>query len=432
MQRVEDKIQAQAIERGVASDTRAGFWAAVLAVISAGLIITSAVFLYATLDQRISLTTIEVFHDWAGLRQLFQETSAYDPRFNLPALEYYTRFDGGGVSLDVMRDLLTRGLLSQAVFANFSGLFNLTTGLPLVGAADPQALQQLSSQFFDKYLGTVFFNVQPNLPREVAVSAHNYVDPRLLVRLLRIAGCSFPDAMAGATPATRSPGCACIAGTYVDFVRATANMTTNVTSAARGAAGDAVLRCMDRRVTWRVWGAGDAWTVHPLAIALYSNGILFLICVAYLLSFYHAALFPEGWDGTMRTRVIQGALVGLTGVLILLLMLHDPLGNFLQMLGLVLSLSTFLFSARSVLDYPSKGADFRAPFVPEPHPLMVCFWLNLPMLIPGPLVGVALAGYNRDVYAVWVVAIVGSVFGIILLVRPFLACERAVPVACDA
>lgn len=416
MRQGDEIVKEQAIERGRASDMRAGVWAAIYALVTGGLIITSAVVLYATLDRRVSLTTIEVFHDWAGLRALFQDTVAYDPRFNLPDLEYYTHFDGGGVSLDVMRDLLVRGLLTEGMFANFTSMFNLTTGFPLVGAGDSQALQQLSSEFFSKYVGTVFFNVRPDLPRQVVVSARDYVDPRLLVRLFRVSGCSFPDALAGTTPATRSPGCACIAGTYVDFVRATANMTSNVTRAARDTASDAVLRCMDRRVTWRVWGAGDTWTVHPLALALYSNGILFLVCVAYLLSFYHASVFPEGWDGVMRMRVIQAVLLLIVGVLVLLLMLHDPLGNFLQTIGLVLSLSTFLFSARGVLDYPSKGLEARTPFLPEPHPLMVCFWLNVPLLIPGPLVGIALAGYNRDVYAIWAVAIVGSVIGVVMLV----------------
>ena len=127
-------------------------------------------------------------------------------------------------------------------------------------------------------------------------------------------------------------------------------------------------------------------------------------------------MFPEGWDGVMRMRVIQAVLLLIVGVLVLLLMLHDPLGNFLQTIGLVLSLSTFLFSARGVLDYPSKGLEARTPFLPEPHPLMVCFWLNVPLLIPGPLVGIALAGYNRDVYAIWAVAIVGSVIGVVMLV----------------
>lgn len=414
---VDERIREKAIERGLGADMRAGVWAGIYAVFSAGLIITSVVFLYSTLDQRISLTTVEVFHDWEGLRRVFQETSSYDPRVNLPALEYYTYFDGGGVSMDAMRDLFERGLLTEVQFGNFTGMFNQTTGLPLIGWADPLALQQLSTQFFSRFVGTVFPNTTTNLPREVVVSAHNYVDPRILVRLFRVSSCSFPDALAGSTPATRSPGCACIANAYVDFIRATAKMFANVTHAAREDASDAVLRCMDRRVTWRTWGAGEGWTVHPLALALYSNGVFFLVCFAYLLSFYHESLFPAGWDGAMRTRVIQLVLSLVAGVLIFLLLLHNPLGNMLQAVGLLLSLSTFLFSARRVLDYPCAGDEFRSPFVPAPHPLMVCFWLNLPLLIPGPLVGVALAGYTRDVYAVWAVAIIGSLIGIILLVR---------------
>jgi hypothetical protein len=414
---VEENVQEMAIARGIGADMRAGVWAGLYAVISMGLIITSAVFLYSTLDDRISLTTIEVFHDWRGLRQVFQDTSAYDPRVNLPALEYYTHFDGGSVSMDAMRDLHERGLLTDVQLGNFTSMFNLTTGLPLVGMADPHLLQQLASVFFSRFVGTAFPNSTKDLPREVVAGGINFVDPMILSRLYRVSGCSFPDALPGSTPATRSQGCACIAKTYVDFVLATAKMYTNVTRAARDEASDAVLRCMDRRVTWRTWGAGEVWTVHPLALALYSNGVFFLVCFAYLISFYHDSLFPVGWDGVMRTRVIQAMLVLVTGVLIFLLLLHNPFGNALQAVGLLLSLSTFLFSARRVLDYPNSNGGSRVPFVPEPHPLMVCFWLNLPLLIPGPLVGLALAGYTRDVYAVWIVAIVGSMMGILLSVQ---------------
>lgn len=415
---VEKQVQQKAIERGIEADMRAGVWAGIYAVLCLGLIITSAVFLFSTHDRRVLLTTLEVFHDWGGLRQIFQDSAAYDPRFNLPALEYYTHFDTGGVSMDVMADLLGRGLMTETQFSNFTGLFNVTTGMPLMGAADPWALQQLSSQFFARFIRTVFANTSYNLPATLGVAGHNYMDPRLLTRLFRVSGCSFPDALAGATPATRSPGCACIAQTYVDFILATGRMANNVTQKARDAAGDQVLRCMDRRVGWRTWVAGEGWTVHLMALALYSNGILFLVCMAYLLSFYHASLFPEHWDAKMRTIGIRTVLVLLAGGLILVLMLHNPLGNLLQVLGLILSVSTFFFSASRVLDYPSAPeGSFRIPFVPAPHPLMVCFWLNLPMLIPGPLVAVAMSGYNRDVYAIWGVAIIGSVIGIILQVR---------------
>lgn len=414
----DDKAWAQAEDRGRAADLRAGVCAAVCAFVAIGLLSVNAGFMYSRQDKRIILTTLDVFHDWAGLQGVFRKATSYDPRFNPPSLDYFGKFDGGSVNLDVLQDLLTRGLVSEQRFANYSALFNRTTGEPLLGMADPRDLMELSSAFFSKFLGTVFFNVAPvALSQPVVAASPHFMDPRLLVRLQRISRCSFPDAVAGTTPVTRSPGCACIADTYLRFVRATANMTGNVTAAARGEAADRVVRCMDKRVTLRSWGAGSVWTIHPVALAFYSSGVFFLVCTAYLLSYYHYELFPADWSGDMRVRVIQGILVGLTGVLVLILVLHAPLANGLQAVGLVLSLSTFVFSARGVLNHPSEEQGQRVPFKPEPHPLTVCFWLNLPLLIPGPLIGVLIGGYTRDVYAVWTMALVGAVIGIILMVR---------------
>lgn len=297
-----------------------------------------------------------------------------------------------------------------------------------MGMADPRELAELSAAFFSKFMGTVFFNVPSStLSKSVIAASRHFVDPRLLVRLLRVSRCSFPDAVAGTTPVTRSPGCACIADSYVRFVRHTSNMTGNVTAAARNDAADRVQRCMDRRVTWRAWAAGSLWTIHPVALAFYCSAVLFLVSVAYLLSYYHSELFPLDWDGEMRTRVIQVVLACLTGVLVLILMIHEPLANGLQAVGLVLSLSTFIFSARGVLDYPLRGVHVRVPFRRDPHPLMVCFWLNIPLLIPGPLIGVLIGGFTRDVYAVWSMALAGAVIGIIMMVRgpsPFPYCMR--------
>jgi len=370
------------------------------------------------------MTTLDVFHDWSALSTVYQKATSYDPRFNPPSLEYFTTFDGGHTRLDLLRDLVTRGLLSEKSFANMSTLFNASTGAPIMDGVEPAALAQLSTAFLTKFMGTVFFGVSPSIiTQPVEVMSHHFQDPRLLVRLFRISGCSFPDAVSGTTPVTRSPGCACIADTYLRFVKTTANMTSNVTQTARNDASDAIVRCMDRRVTWQAWAAGSVWTIHPVALAFYSSGILFLVSCAYILSYYHYDIFPDEWNSEMRTRAIQGLLVVLTGVMVLILMLHAPLSNALQAVGLVLSLSTFLFSTQGVLRYHIREERTRTPFKPEPHPLTVCFWLNLPLLIPGPLVAVAVGGYTRDLYAVWTIALTGALLGILFMVRlPPLLC----------
>ena len=418
MQQDDDKVLAQANERGRVADHHAKACAATCVTMTLGLLAVNAAFMYSTLDRRVTLTTLDVFDDWAALRMVFQGATSYDPRFNLPSLEYFTAFDGAHMRLDLLQDLVTRGLMTEQRFSNMSAMFNASTGAAIWDGVNATVLDELSAAFVSKFMGTTFFGVnQAILTQPVEVMSHHFKDPRLLVRLFRISGCSFPDAVSGTTPATRSPGCACIADTYLRFVRATANMTSNVTLALRDEASDRVMRCMDRRVTWQAWAAGSVWTIHLSALAFYSSGILFLVCSAFLLSFHHYELFPEEWDGETRTRAIQGVLVGLTGVMVLLLMLHAPLSNGLYAVSLLLSLSTFIFSAPSVLTYQLKGEQgVRTPFKPEPHPLMVCFWLNCPLILPGPLLAVAVGGYTRDIYAVWTVALVGAMIGIVFMV----------------
>ena len=421
MQQDDDKALAQARERGRIADHHAKACAATCVTMTLGLLAVNVAFMYSTTERRVTLTTLDVFDDWAALRMVFQGATSYDPRFNLPSLEYFTEFDGAHARLDLLQDLVTRGLMTEQRFSNMSAImFNASTGAAIWDGVNATVLADLSAAFVSRYMGTVFFGVNPAiLTQPVEVMSHHFKDPRLLVRLFRISGCSFPDAVSGTTPATRSPGCACIADTYLRFVRATANMTSNVTLAPREEASDRVMRCMDRRVTWQAWAAGSVWTIHLSALAFYSSGILFLACSAFLLSFHHYDLFPDEWDGETRTRAIQGVLVVFTGVMVLLLMLHAPLSNALQAVGLILSLSTFVFSTPSVLAYQLKGEQgVRTPFKPEPHPLMVCFWLNCPLILPGPLVSVAVGGYTRDIYAVWTVALAGAMIGIVFMVPP--------------
>ncbi len=414
---LDEEGRAHAFGHVQADDLRAVFSAAGSGFICLGLAIVCVTFMYATLDQRVSLTVLEPFHDWVGLQNVFMGARRYDPRFNLPALDLYSHFDARPSSLDELNDLRSRGLISGSDFANATSLFDTTTGAPLVSWVDAGELHDLARKFLSDFVGAVFPSSAPQWQLPVPVVGYVFEDPRILVRLLRISRCSAPDALPGMTPVNRSEGCRCIGQTYLNFVRATANMTSNVTAEARSRGASEVLRCMDRRVTWRTWGVGHIWTVHPVALAFYGSSVMLLVCSAYLLHFFHHALFPEAWDAAWRTRCIQLILVCETGGLALLLLLHDVTSNFLQAGGLVLSLSTFLFSASSVLDYPSRGSEFRETLKPEPHPLMVCFWLNMPMLFPAPMAAVVLAGYGRDMYSMWGVAVVGAMIGIMYMVR---------------
>ena len=410
-----------AMERGHEADQRAVVWALVVSLISLVMIGVNVGFMYSHLEGRVVLTSIEVFHDWAGLRQIFQDTVSYDPRFNLPSLEYYSLFETSGGSLEVLEDLRDRGLVSDADFQKGLVAFNKSSGQPLAGSVDPRILSQLSSEFFSKFSGLLSTQALQVLPPSVMVSSPGFTDPRILARLMKVSGCSFPDALPGATPMSRSLGCKCIADTYLNFVKASVNMSSNVSTALREGSSTEVLKCIDRRVTWHTWGAGKNWTLHPSGLALYSSCVIFFVCASFLISFNHEHLFPDSWDVRLRTAAIKFTLTGIIAVFVLLFALHDWESNLFQIAGLFLVLFNFFFSAYPVLDYAGKGLSYRSPFTPAPHPLVVCFWIYFPMLLPAALMVVALSGYLRDAYALCGVGVLGAIFAIILQVSRVLA-----------
>lgn len=396
---------------GHTSDCNALRVAFFTACVCGALIVVSGVFMHLHLDKRVMLTTISVFGDWVGLRRVFMEATSYDPRFNLPALEYYPAFESGVSNLLVVQDLFDRGLISSEVFVNASRLFNQTSGLRLVELVSFNQLQQLADAFFSKFLYTV---VGTPLPSSFSTqSSFGSHDPRILSRLMRVSGCSFPDAVPGTSPWDRSPGCLCIAKAYLSFINSTVRMAGNVTSAAREAAAADTLRCLDRRVTWHAWVAGKDWSVHPAALALYCNCVLFLVSVTFVLVYYVA----QGTGHPVRRLwMVKGVLLLLTFGLSVFFWVHDTMANIFLLVGLFLTFGTLTMGAQSVLGYYVETRGARVADRGAPHPLLVCFWLNVPHILPALLVSVAIGGYIRDVYAVWAVTFIGAVMGSLLQV----------------
>jgi hypothetical protein len=399
---------------GTDSDENALRVACVTGGVCAVLIVVATVYLNMYADQRVMLTTVGVFSDWRSLRNIFVETVSYEPHFNLPELDYYSDFETAVSSLSVLRDLYQRKLISQGMFANASLLFNLTTGARIVGGGDPARLMQLIAAFFSKFTAN---STLPPRVYEIVTAAASPQDQRILSRLMSVSGCSYPDAMPGKTPWNRSPGCHCIGDAYVSFVKATWNTSRNVTVGARDAAADDVLRCLDRRVTSHSWVAGADWTIHPLAVVLFLNCVVFLVCVAFVLT-YHAAQMPEHVisDPVWRLRAVKGLLLLITGAFALLFALHDLMANIFLLVGLSLTLGSLTISAQSVLFQFIATAGVRSPGRCTAHPLLVCFWLNVPQIVPALVVLVAVSGYTRDVYAVWAVAGIGAIMGSLLQV----------------
>lgn len=442
------------------ADRRAVFTAGISALFSTVMIAITAYFLYSSLDRRLALTTVEVFHEWGALRGVYERTVSYNPQFNPPTIHPRdsVRFDTGVHSLVVIKDLYERGLISYDVLNSTSARFNQSTGVllssPGVGGLDPRLIPQILLDFLttkgqqtpglpnsamstlvsaglfnssvdqtrvSRMLAELFTQANYTIPESYRNGWFMPEDPRILQRLLSAAGCTSPDALPGTTPITRSAGCQCIADTYLVFVRETVNMTSNVTWKARDAAAGDVLKCLDRRVVWHSWGAGRDRSVHPLGLALYGHCVCFLLCAAFLLSFYHFQIFPARWTAFERNLGIKIILAGVTSVFFIVFASHDFTANLFQLIGLILVLTNLIFSAHSILDYAGKGAGFRGGEEDQakrvdPHPLTVCFWINVPVLLPAILGIVAISGFIRDFYAVLVVALIGALLGLVLQV----------------
>ena len=110
----------------------------------------------------------------------------------------------------------------------------------------------------------------------------------ILRNLMYISWCSFANARTGTTPTTRSPGCACIAQTYVDFLNETQKDlpasvgVINTTLAIRNTYADRVLRCFDRRQVSRTSTCGKPCSIHTLGLALYANSVFLLASWTFL------------------------------------------------------------------------------------------------------------------------------------------------------
>jgi hypothetical protein len=321
-------------------------------------------------DRRLTLTTLHVFNDWATLKHVYENTTQYLPEFNPPSLAL-ARFDPWGTSLGQYEDLRARGLITDAQYANVSALFG---AMDLAGIA----------------------------------AGH----PSVLYRLLAAAECTVPSALPDTTPASRSPGCQCIAATYLRFVNETVNASSLVPAEIRSKYAGEVLGCVDRRVTRRTETCSTFCTIHPIGLALYSNTVLFLSCMAFL-------LFSELSFGA-RPGTLQLVVCGVGVLSVLPFIFLGGSANWVNILGLGLVILNLVHAAREDLEDAllsgRSGAYTQLDGLAHPHPLVVCVCVNLHVIIPAFMVAVGASGFARDLYAVSSFGLAGFLLGVALQV----------------
>jgi hypothetical protein len=153
---------------------------------------------------------------------------------------------------------------------------------------------------------------------------------------------------------------------------------------------------------------------------LYSNSVLFLICVTYMMftSVPFNQILSE-WGVTWRMTVLKSIVAFLGLLLAFPFLLDDWRGNLLNIGGLLLAILNLIYSLHEdlmPLDLvpPSvKNPDGTEPDG-HPHPLTSCILVNLPLIIPAYTILLGLSGFARDTWAVLIFGMVGGLIGLVI------------------
>ena len=337
--------------------------------------------LWSNIDTRIFLTTSDAFHDWFLLRDVLKNAVNFTSVAN-PADLSQAVFDTGYDSLDAVRDMRDRRLVSNSNFNSVAPTFVATENVRLASFR-----------------------------------------PSLLWNLLRVSWCSVNSAIPGATPVTRSAGCDCIANQYLGFViearNASGNLATggifNTSLALRTKYSDNLMSCFDRRIVTRTKTCGKQCSVHSIGLVLYTNSVIFLTCVAYLLFSGHCYTFVDKWGETGQLIFLK-TLVVLVGVTLCVpFFLRDVEANLFTIGGLLLSVLYLTVTLHETLNYPAMDAS-PMPAKRTPHPLTICLLVNLQLLFPAYGVLIGTAGFARDIWAVLSIMVTLGLMGMALQV----------------
>lgn len=267
-------------------------------------------------DNRIFVTTTDIFSDFYALRDVFSSARNYSLQANPPSLAHGV-FDLVPDSEQEWQDARNRRLISQSEYdLAVSALPALSAGLRALNG------------------------------------------PSLLWNLLRLSWCSYPNALPGTTPITRSPGCACIGKAYLGFIQETAGNRSgvaviNTTLAQRDKYGSEVMTCFDQRQVSRTQSCGLVCSTHSAGLVLYVNIVTFLALCGYLLFSEHAVVLNGCTSVFAQLFAIKLFIVILAAGLASPFFLHDVTANILNLTGIALSVVYLTITLHDELNFPA-------------------------------------------------------------------------------
>lgn len=242
---------------------------------------------------------------------------------------------------------------------------------------------------------------------------------RLLERLLRTACCTEPTLAPGVSPFNRSRGCACITTAYWNFALEALNVSQNITEDVREHYASDVVGCMRYRPVYQV---RTSTRVHPVAVALYANTLLFLCSFAFFwftlkVGDAGKALCCLGdpsaraLDAALTYSIRQLVLLFLAGTLVIPFVAVNMWDNIMSGFGLVLVVVSLLITLNDELA-PDPKLTAEKQEERQASSFRLCLLTNLQLLIPAYVVNAATGGLGRDLFCVYGLAIAGCLVGI--------------------
>lgn len=188
----------------------------------------------------------------------------------------------------------------------------------------------------------------------------------LLWNLMRLSWCSYPNALPGTTPVTRSPGCQCIGNVYLRFVTETFGNGTNVrgdvvntTLAQRDKYGSDVLTCFDRRQVSRTQTCGLVCSTHSAGLMLYVNIVTFLALFGYLVFSEHGVILRGCASVSSQLLALKLLIVILAAGLASPYIWRDLEANILNLTGIALSVVYLTLTLHDELNFPEMDRSHR-------------------------------------------------------------------------